>query len=476
MTRRAHGPAGRAHPLALAAATLAVAGCASLAPPLPQGEPGIAAAWTEPAAAPAAAPSVPSAAKLGWRDFFADPALNELVARALADNRDLRATVLDVERARALYRVQRADQFPTVGASALWLGSGGARIAGARDEYTVGLGVTDFELDLFGRVRDLGRAALERYFAQEEAARAARLVLVAEVANAYFTLAADRGLEKIALATLATQEAVYRLSEQRHALGAVSALDVAQARTTVETARSDAARFGGQVARDINALQVLVGGAVDPGLLPGDFDASVRPVPRLPAGLPSEVLLQRPDVLAAERRLAAANANIGAARAAFFPSIRLTGTFGTSSDALSALFGSGTRFWTLLPVISVPIFEGGRLQGNLDAARAEQDIALAQYERAVQAGFREVADALALSGTLAQQLAAQQALVDAAERANALSRARYDAGRDSFLVVLDAERTFYAAQQSLLLTRLAEQNNRVALYKALGGGLEEGAR
>jgi multidrug efflux system outer membrane protein len=207
--------------------------------------------------------------------------------------------------------------------------------------------------------------------------------------------------------------------------------------------------------------------------LPTDFDATARPAATLPPGLRSEVLLQRPDVLAAERRLIAANANIGAARAAFFPSIRLTGTLGTSSDALSALFSGGTRFWSFVPQISMPIFEAGRLQANLDAAQAEQDIALAQYERAVQAGFREVADALALSGTLAAQLAAQQALVDAAGQANTLSQARYAAGRDSYLVALDAQRTFYAAQQSLLLTRLAERTNSVTLYKVLGGGVRE---
>jgi multidrug efflux system outer membrane protein len=461
---------------ALVAAGLALAGCASLAPPVPKGDPGIPAAWVQPPTAPAGTTLGTTAADLGWRDFFADPALNELIARALTGNRDLRATVLDVERARALYRVQRADQFPRIGASGVWLGTGGTKIAAARNEYTIGLGLTDFELDLFGRVRDLSRAALERYFAQEEAARAVRLALVAEVANAYFTLAADRGLERIAQATLETRQAAYRLTEQRHEFGAVSALDVAQARTTVETARSDVARFAGRVARDVNALNLLVGGSIEPELLPNDFDGSVTLVPQLPPGLPSEVLLNRPDIRAAERQLFAANANIGAARAAFFPSIRLTGTFGTSSDAFSALFSSGTRFWTFSPVISMPIFEGGRLQGNLDAARAEQGIALAQYEGAVQSGFREVADALALSESLARQLAAERALVEAAERANALSQARYEAGRDSFLVALDAQRTFYAAQQSLLETRLAEQTNLVTLYKVLGGGLEESTR
>lgn len=458
--------------LTIVALAVAAAGCASLAPPVPVADPAIPAAWpTTPVAQPAGVPAKP--ADLGWRDFFADPALNALIARALQNNRDLRAAVLDVERARALYRIQRADQFPTLGGSFGMLKSGGANVASARDEYSVALGLTDYELDLFGRVRDLSRAALERYFAQVETTRAAQLTLVSEVAYAWFTLAADRELEKVARATLETQEATFRITEQRHERGAVSALEVAQVRTTVETARSDVARFAGQVARDVNALNLLVGGTIEPEALPQDLRTSTKLLTALPPGLPSEVLLQRPDVLAAERRLLAANANIGAARAAFFPSIRLTGALGTSSDALSALFGSGTSFWSFAPQVRVPIFEGGRLQADLDAARAEQEIALAQYERAVQAAFREAADALALSGTLADQLAAQQALVDAADRANELSKARYLAGRDSYLAALDAQRTLFASQQSLVATRLAEQANRVTLYKVLGGGVRE---
>ena len=458
--------------LTILALAVTAAGCASLAPPVPVADSAIPSAWPATTAAPVAGtPAKP--ADLGWRDFFADPALNALIARALQSNRDLRTAVLDVERARAVYRIQRADQFPTVGGSFGMLKSGGANVAAARDEYSVTLGVTEYELDLFGRVRDLSRAALERYFAQAETTRAAQLTLVSEVAYAWFTLAADRELEKVARATLETQEATFRITEQRHERGALSALEVAQVRTTVESARSDVARFAGQVARDVNALNLLVGETLEPEALPQGLGTSTKLVTTLPPGVPSEVLLQRPDVLAAERRLLAANADIGAARAAFFPSIRLTGALGTSSDALSALFGSGTSFWSFAPQIRVPIFEGGRLQANLDAARAEQDIALAQYERAVQAAFREAADALALSRTLADQLAAQQALVDAADRANTLSNARFMAGRDSYLVALDAQRTLFASQQSLVATRLAEQANRVALYKALGGGVRE---
>nr|AIF26349.1 putative outer membrane transport protein involved toxic tolerance [uncultured bacterium fosmid pJB190D12_contig II] len=344
--------------LAIVALAVAAAGCASLAPPVPVADTAIPAAWpTTPVAQPAGVPAQP--ADLGWRDFFADPALNALIARALQNNRDLRAAVLTVERARALYRIQRADQFPTVGGSFGMLKSGGANVAAARDEYSVTLGLTDYELDLFGRVRDLSRAALERYFAQAETTRAAQLTLVSEVAYAWFTLAADRELEKVARATLETQEATFRITEQRHERGAVSGLEVAQVRTTVESARSDLARYAGQVARDVNALNLLVGETIEPAALPQDFGTSTLQMATLPPGLPSEVLLQRPDVLAAERRLLAANADIGAARAAFFPSIRLTGALGTSSDALSALFGSGTSFWSFAPQVRVPIFEGG---------------------------------------------------------------------------------------------------------------------
>lgn len=463
---------------------LAIAGCASLAPSLPKPEPAIPDEWPLPATtleansaagAGDAGATTAATADIGWRDFFADPSLTELIARALDHNRDLRTAVLNIERARAQYRIQRADGLPSLGIGASATRTGGGDNV-APDTYSVSLGLADFELDFFGRVRDLSRAALQQYFAQDEARRTAQLSLVAEVANVYLTLAADQALLEVAQATLANQTDAFRLTERRHELGAVSGLDLAQARTTVETARADAARYAGQVARDTNALNLLVGAPVEPELLPKSFDSGVTGLAELPAGLPSEVLLRRPDVLAAEHRLRAANANIGAARAAFFPSIRLTASVGTASDALSGLFSGGSRFWSLMPQISLPIFDAGRLQGNLDAATADQDIALAQYEKAVQVGFREVADALALTRTLAAQRDAQQALLDAATRAYELSLARYQAGRDSFLVQLDAQRTMYAAQQARISTRLAEQTNRVTLYKVLGGGWYDESR
>ena len=453
-----------------AAFVLALGGCVNMAPKLPEAQPAIPAAWPLPAETAAQN----DAADIGWRQFYTDPRLVSLIEQALKNNRDLRVAVLNVEKARALYRVQRADRLPSVGVTAQQQrvgGSGGAQQVGP--EYSVSLGVTDFELDLFGRVRSLSTGALERYLAEGEASRSAQLSLIAEVANAWLTLAADQESLRVAKATRENQEASFKLTQQRHALGGASSLDVSQAQTTVEAARSDMARYAGQVAQDTNALRLLIGGPFDDTLLPAGLDDRVTMLGGLPAGLPSDVLLRRPDIRQAEHLLRAANANIGAARAAFFPSIRLTGSIGTASNELSGLFDSGTRMWSFTPQINLPIFQGGRLRAQLAGAKADQQIALAQYEKAIQAGFREVADALALTGTLAEQRQAQEALVGAASRADELSRARYKAGKDSYLVALDAQRALYAAQQQLVATRLAEQTNRVTLYKVLGGGWNE---
>lgn len=469
------------HTLALAIA-LATSGCVSLAPKLPVADAAIPGEWPLPpttqaftGAAPAGeggAPASTVVADIGWQDFFADPNLETLVGRALENNRDLRVAVLNVEKARAQYRIQRADRVPAVGVSAQLQRTGGDNQA-VVDQYTAGVGITNFELDLFGRVRNLSQSALQRYFAEEEARRSAQLSLIAEVANAYLTLAADRELLSVSEATLKNQQSAYELTQKRRELGAVSGLEVSQARTQVEQARADAARYAGQVAQDINALNLLVGEPVDPALLPQRLTGEVSGIAALPSGLPSEVLLRRPDVLQAEHLLRAANANIGAARAAFFPSISLTGLLGSASGELSGLFDANTRAWSVNPVVSIPIFQGGKLRAGLDSAKADQQIALAQYEKAIQSGFRDVADALALTTTLAEQRQAQEALVEAAARADELSTARYKAGRDSYLNQLDAQRTLYAAQQGLVTTRLNEQINRVTLYKVLGGGWNE---
>lgn len=449
---------------------LALGGCVSMAPTLPAAQPAIPAAWPMPAETAASG----AAADIGWRQFYTDPRLAQLIEWALKNNRDLRVALLNVEKARAQYRVQRADRLPSIGVTAQQQrtsGSGAGQQAGP--EYNVSLGVTDFELDLFGRVRSLSTGALERYLAEGEASRSAQLSLIAEVANAWLTLAADRASLQVATATRENQEASFKLTQQRHALGGASSLDVSQAQTTVESARADMARYAGQVAQDTNALRLLIGGPFDDALLPAGLDDRATMLGGLPSGLPSDVLLRRPDIRQAEHRLRAANADIGAARAAFFPAIRLTGSIGTASNELSGLFDGGTRVWSFTPQISLPIFQGGRLRAQLAGAKADQQIALAQYEKAIQAGFREVADALALTGTLAEQRQAQEALVGAASRADELSRARYKAGKDSYLVALDAQRALYSAQQQLIATRLAEQTNRVTLYKVLGGGWNE---
>lgn len=466
--------------LALAlAAVLAASGCATLVPATPEAQAGIPATWPMAEVTPAAGAAGADGgaalpvADIGWRDFFADPRLEQVVALALDNNRDLRVAILNVERARAQYRIQRADRLPSLGASVEMERVGGD--IPVSETYTAGVGLAAFELDLFGRVRNLGEAALQQYLATEEAQRSAQLSLVAEVTSAWLTLAADQEQLRLSQQALGTYEETLELTGRRHELGATSALEVEQVRTQVATARTDVERLKGQVARDRNALDLLAGMPLDASLLP-TADASVAPVTglaALPAGLDSEVLLRRPDVIAAEHRLLAASANVGAARAAFFPSISLTGSLGSASDDLSGLFDSGTRVWSFIPRINLPIFQGGRLRAGLGMATADRDIALAQYEQAIQSGFREVADALVQSESLARQVAAQQELVDAATRAESLATARYEAGVDSHLVQLDAQRLLYGAQQALVATRLAEQVNRVTLYRVLGGGWRE---
>lgn len=457
-----------------ALATTVLAGCGVLAPKPPAPQAGIPEQWPVPESTLAPDGDV-SVSDVGWRDFFVDDKLETLVASALASNRDLRVAVLNVERTRQLYRIQRAERVPSVDGN-ITLARTGGELLPITNDVVATVGVTGFELDLFGRVHNLSQAALARYFAQEAARRAAQLTLIAELANAYLTLSADRELQRVAQNALVNREQALALTVKRHELGAVSALDVSQAQTAVEIARTDVARYGGLIAQDINALRLLVGAPLDPALLPAGFDLAVSGIGALPPGLPSEVLLRRPDVQQAEQLLRAASANIGAARAAFFPSISLTGSLGYASEELSDVFSDGTEIWAFTPRLNLPIFQGGRLRANLGVANAERDIALAQYERAIQNGFREVADALALTVSFAEQKAAQEALVAAATRAEELSRARYEGGRDSYLVLLDSQRTLYQAQQSLIATQLAEQVNRVALYKVLGGGWHEETR
>ncbi|MEJ2091804.1 MAG: efflux transporter outer membrane subunit [Syntrophobacterales bacterium] len=413
-----------------------------------------------------------SAVDLPWRQFFTDERLQPIIETALKNNRDLRVAALNVERARALYRIQRAELVPKLETGVI-ASKQRVRISGGEglvtlEEYGVNLGLTSWEIDFFGRIRSLNKRALEEYFATDQAHRSAQILLISEVANAYLTLAADRENLKLARSTLETQQAAYHLIKRRFEVGLAPELDVRQAQTRVDTARLDIARYTQLVAQDKNALNLLAGTPVPSELLPQELSA-IKPLPEVSPGTSSEVLLRRPDILQAENLLKAANANIGAARAAFFPRIALTTAFGTASGDLSGLFQSGSFVWNYAPQAVLPIFDA-RIWAGLSASKVDREIAVAQYEKAIQAAFREVADALASKGTLGDQLDAQQSLVEATAKTYRLSNARYEKGIDIYLNVLDAQRSLYTAQQGLIAVRLAKLANQVRLYAVLGGG------
>jgi multidrug efflux system outer membrane protein len=460
--------------LARLLALFCLGGC-SLAPTYTRPEAPIAAAWPAGSAYQEVAVGAPAAADLPWTDFFVEAKLRELLRQALENNRDLRVAALQIERSRAQYQIQRADLLPKVNATAAGaVQRVSADLSSTGDafisrQYTVGAGLAAYELDLFGRVRSLKDRALEQFFATQEARRSVQISLLSDVATRYLTLAGD--LERLALAkdTLATQEASYQLAKRRFELGITSELDLRQSQTSVEVARVDIARYTGLIAQDRNALELLVGTGIAPELLPARL-GNVTVLQDLSPGVPSTVLQRRPDIAQAERQLQAANANIGAARAAFFPRIALTTSVGLGSDQLAGLFDGGAGTWSFLPQITMPIFAGGANRANLEAAEADRKIALAQYEAAIQRAFREVADALAQRGTVGDQLAAQESLVEAAAASYRLSDARYRGGIDSYLTVLDSQRAMYNAQQNLIAVRLARWQNLVTLYRVLGGG------
>ena len=414
----------------------------------------------------------PVAADLQWREFFADERLQKVIETALKNNRDLRVAALNVERARALYRIQRAELLPTV-ETGVTASKQDVMISGTTGlvtlkEYGVNLGITSWEIDFFGRIRSLGKKALEEYFATEQARRSAQILLVSEVANAYLTLAADREDLKLAQSTLESQQAAYNLIRRRFEVGLAPELDLQQAQTRVDAARVDVARYTELAAKDENALILLAGSPVPADLLP-EVLSVVKPLPDVAPGTSSEVLLRRPDILQAENLLKAANANIGAARAAFFPRISLTTAIGSASGDLSGLFKSGSFVWNYAPQIVLPIFDA-RTWSALTVTKVDKEIAVAQYERAIQGAFKEVADALASRGTLGDRMEAQQSLVDATAKTYRLSNIRYAKGIDIYLNVLDAQRSLYAAQQGLTSIRLAKLANQVRLYAVLGGG------
>ncbi len=456
---------------------LVLSGCASMAPEYARPEAPVPAEWPS---GPAyrentALQGSRSADEIKWQEFFMDKKLQQLIALALDNNRDLRIAALNIERSQALYKIQSADLFPTVTVAGTGLNQ---RIPASLSTtgqvvtshvYNVGLGFSSYEIDLFGRVRSLKDQALEQFFATREARRSVQISLIAEVASDYLTLASDKEHLKIAQETFESQQASYNLIESRFKAGASSELDLRQAETSVDSARVDIASYTSLVAQDENALALVIGSPVPADLLPDEL-GPVTALKDLNAGLPSEVLQRRPDIMQAEHLLKAANANIGAARAAFFPRILLTGSLGLSSDQLSGLFEGGAGVWSFAPQITLPIFDAGRNRANLKVTEIDRKIFLAQYEQAIQSAFREVSDALAQRGTLGAQLEAQRSLTDATAKTYSLSQARYSKGISSYLDVLDSQRSLYSAQQGLIAVRLARLTNLATLYKVLGGG------
>jgi multidrug efflux system outer membrane protein len=459
----------------IAGVSAAVAGC-SLAPkyerpaaPIPATLP-----TGDAYPSPTTAATTQAAVDTPWQEFFTDPRLRHVIALALDNSRDLRLAALNVERARALYGVQRAELLPAVNAGAGMhkqrvpadLSSRGE--ATYPEQYSVNLGIASWELDLFGRIRSLSRAAQEQFFATQEARRGAQISIMSSVASSWLLLAADRENLALSRTTLESQQGAYDLVKRRFELGVAGEVDVYRAQTQVDAARGDMARFSQLVAQDLNLLNQLVGTQVPAELLPADLAAVAPPAP-LAAGVSSEVLLRRPDIMQAEHQLRAATANIGAARAAFFPRISLTGTVGTASGELSGLFSDGSGTWSFSPQISMPIFDP-RVWSAARVTDVDRKIATTQYERVIQASFRDVADALAVQGTVDQQVEAQESFVNAVAATYRLAGVRYERGVDSYLSVLDAQRSLYSAQQNLVRLRYMRIANQVRLYAVLGGG------
>ncbi len=462
----------RSTPCLLAMTTVAIvlSGCASMAPPYE-----LPALPVSPAYAPAFTQDGASVAAIGWRDYFTDPQLQALIQLALDNNRDLRSAVLRVEEARATYGIQRAERFPTIAARASEdrsrtpadLSPTGKMLIAS--QYQVGLGMAGWEIDFWGRVRSLQDAALESYLASDAARRAASIALVAQVVNGYLTLREFD--ERIALArqTTACREESLRIFTRRVEVGSTSRLNLTQVQTLLTQAQALGAQLEQARAAQFNALTLLAGTPIK--LPPVQHpDDEHNPLRELRPGLPSDLLIARPDIVAAEHQLKAANANIGAARAAFFPRIALTSSLGTASAELDGLFASGSRAWIFSPSISLPIFDGGRRHNNLSLAETRRDLAVAHYEKTVQIAFRDVADALSARLWLLRQVAiARTALTTQSERAR-LAQLRYDNGASAFLDVLDAQRDLLAAEQQFVQTRRALQSSQVSLYAALGGG------
>lgn len=474
------------------AALLALAGCASMAPvyerpalpvqPSVGGELGgnstgtAAGAQVQGASAQSQAQEQAAAlAALQWQQVFTDPRLQQVIDAALANSRDLRVSLLNVEKAQAQYRIQSASLFPSVAASASQTNARSAVVAGGEAQGQtsrsggLSVGFTSWELDLFGRVRSLKDEAQENYLSLAQTGRSTRISLIAQVASNWLNVGAYGQRLELARETLASQRKTLELTQAKHQFGVASAVDVSQIQTSVESARADVASYTTALEQARHALDLAVGSHVADALLPRTTSTGDVALARLPDALSSEVLLQRPDVMAAEHALKAANADIGAARAAFFPKVSLSASAGYGSDTLGNLFDAGTRTWSFVPSISLPIFNAGSLKASLDVAQIQKNIYVAQYEKSIQSAFGEVADALSARRHMAEQLDAQQALVQAAQTNYDLSDARWRNGVNSYLQALDAQRSLYSARQSLISLQLSDLVNRATLYKVLGG-------
>lgn len=452
-------------PFALAAMLLA--GCSTMEPQYARPAPAIPMSW--PAGDPYLGQSEATLPSVTYQQIFRDPRLQALIQRALVNNQDLALAAANVVAAREQYRIQHAQLLPTVGATAGLTASHAPGSVGTQKQVTAGLGATSFELDLFGRIRSLTKAEFNRYLATEAGARATRLALVGEIATGWLAYAADVSLLKVAEDTQVSAQKTVRLTRALLAAGVAPRTDLRQAEQILDQAQADLANQRTAVAQDVNLLRLLVGASIDPATLPNSIDEAAASIGELPSGLDSYVLLRRPDVIQAEFDLRAANADIGAARAALFPKISLTGLLSFATNALGGLLSGGALGWSGLVGADYPIFQGGAGKANVRYSKAQRDAALATYQKTVQTAFREVADALARQGTVADLLRAEQANLEATADTYRLMEARYRAGIDPFLNTLVAQRSYYLAQQQLVASRFAAASNLVDLYGALGG-------
>ncbi|WP_414996954.1 efflux transporter outer membrane subunit [Asticcacaulis sp.] len=455
-------------PFLLLTSALALSAC-TMTPKYVRPELPVAQQWPQAVQSATGGSDAQPAGDLPWKQVFLDARLQRVIDTALTNNRDLRVAILNIEKARATYVMTRSSLLPSVSGS---VSETRSHEAGAdSDVYSATASVSAWELDLFGKIRSESKAAQESFLATAETRRATQISLISETASAWFTLASDQDLLRLARETLQTRESDYTLSKRKFDLGVAAETDLRSLEVETEQARADVAQYEAQVQQDKDALILLTGQAIADADLPDAMPDDSAILANLPAGLPSEVLTRRPDVLSAEHDLKSANGDVGAARAAFFPTISLTGSTGSSSDELSGLFKSGTGTWSFAPSISIPIFSGGYNVANLKSAKAARDVAVATYEKTVQTAFKEVADALATRATIDRRLDALNKASTAADASLTLVQARYDHGIDSALDLTTAQRTAYSAQQSLISIRLSRATNLATLYAALGGGV-----